>query len=213
MAPRGKTKQQQVQEKEQEAQHEGPNEPQKEEEEPQEPQEEVAPVPQEETKEPQLEEDKSKDAEEEEAKVSGYVAEFFQTAIEKGAQAVVRDPDGQLRMIYKDKHDREQYEVEAIEAHKICGNSYRYLVRWKGYDDEDDKTWEPRRSFQEGKLFCQELLDYEKLHGLDPVPPPAVKKEKKEKPKPTAEPKKRPPGAVKAESAAAREDRSKRRKV
>ena len=125
MAPRGKTKQQQVQEKEQEAQHEGPNEPQKEEEEPQEPQEEVAPVPQEETKEPQLEEDKSKDAEEEEAKVSGYVAEFFQTAIEKGAQAVVRDPDGQLRMIYKDKHDREQYEVEAIEAHKICGNSYR----------------------------------------------------------------------------------------
>ena len=102
---------------------------------------------------------------------------------------------------------------EGPQAAVPLGVFCRYLVRWKGYDDEDDKTWEPRRSFQEGKLFCQELLDYEKLHGLDPVPPPAVKKEKKEKPKPTAEPKKRPPGAVKAESAAAREDRSKRRKV
>ena len=45
-------------------------------------------------------------------------------------------------------------------------------MKWKGWYGDDNKTWEPRRSFRVGRTYCQKLLDYETLHGL--LPPPTV---------------------------------------
>ena len=36
-----------------------------------------------------------------------------------------------------------EYEVERILSSRKVGGKTEYLVRWKGYDEEDDNTWEP----------------------------------------------------------------------
>ena len=46
----------------------------------------------------------------------------------QGAQAVVHDPDGRLRMVFRDQYGQEQHEVEASEAHKTIGKSRRHAV-------------------------------------------------------------------------------------
>jgi hypothetical protein len=41
--------------------------------------------------------------------------------------------------------DVEEYEVEALLAHRKLGSRYQYLVKWKGYDSSYN-TWEPERN-------------------------------------------------------------------
>jgi hypothetical protein len=48
----------------------------------------------------------------------------------------------------------EEYEVEALLAHRRAGNRYQYLVKWKGYDTSYN-TWEPERNL----THMEELLD------------------------------------------------------
>ena len=50
-----------------------------------------------------------------------------------------------------------EYEVEAILAHRKNPPHREYLIRWKGYD-EAENSWEPRRNIADGPL----LEDYEK---------------------------------------------------
>ncbi len=43
-----------------------------------------------------------------------------------------------------DDDDEDNYEVDRIlSSRKAKGGKTEYLVRWKGYDDEEDNTWEP----------------------------------------------------------------------
>ena len=42
--------------------------------------------------------------------------------------------------------DNKNYEVKAIMQHKKVKGGYEYLVRWKGYNADQD-TWEPARNF------------------------------------------------------------------
>ena len=44
--------------------------------------------------------------------------------------------------------DEEDYEVEKVLGKKGKGKSVRYLVKWKGWDDEEDQTWEPLENLQ-----------------------------------------------------------------
>ena len=55
--------------------------------------------------------------------------------------------------------DAEEYEVEAVCDKRLRKGKAEYLVKWKGWDS-DDNTWEPI-----GNLECHEMIeDYEKKH-------------------------------------------------
>eukprot|EP00088_Acartia_fossae_P025915 TRINITY_DN26694_c0_g1_i1.p1 TRINITY_DN26694_c0_g1~~TRINITY_DN26694_c0_g1_i1.p1 ORF type:complete len:152 (+),score=46.44 TRINITY_DN26694_c0_g1_i1:50-505(+) len=55
----------------------------------------------------------------------------------------------------------EEYEVEKIIDKRIRKGAVEYYVKWKGWDDPSDNTWEPV-----GNLDCQELIqEYEKNHS------------------------------------------------
>jgi len=56
----------------------------------------------------------------------------------------------------------EQYEVEAIVAHKPQGRGYRYLVKWMGYPTSDN-TWQSTDDLK----GAQKILDqYKLVHHL-----------------------------------------------
>jgi hypothetical protein len=60
-------------------------------------------------------------------------------------------PADQMKLIAKAKRrvdiDRPIYEVKEIINHRGSPGSYEYLVHWKGYDNDEDRTWEPESSF------------------------------------------------------------------
>jgi len=57
----------------------------------------------------------------------------------------------------EDDSQPDEYEVEKIlKERKGKGGKKEYLVKWKGYEDEKDQTWEPEGSLQTGS---KELLD------------------------------------------------------
>jgi len=52
----------------------------------------------------------------------------------------------------------EEYEVESIINKRIRKGKVEYLVKWKGWENPDDNTWEPV-----GNLDCPEIIsEYEK---------------------------------------------------
>jgi len=59
------------------------------------------------------------------------------------------NPESQRGMA-KDEPDGEEplYEIERLINHRKIGNKEEYLVRWLGYDEDED-TWEPRSSLEE----------------------------------------------------------------
>lgn len=59
----------------------------------------------------------------------------------------------------------EEYEVETIVNKRLRKGKAEYLVKWKGWEDPDDNTWEPV-----AHLDCKELIDeYERVHAGDAV--------------------------------------------
>ena len=57
----------------------------------------------------------------------------------------------------------EEYEVEKIISKRVRKGKVEYLVKWKGWEDPDDNTWEPVAN-----LDCRELMDeYEAKHKDD----------------------------------------------
>jgi len=45
-----------------------------------------------------------------------------------------------------DADDANEYEVEKIVDKRILGGVTEYLVKWKGWENEDDRTWEPEEN-------------------------------------------------------------------
>jgi len=57
----------------------------------------------------------------------------------------------------------EEYEVESIVNKRLRKGKAEYLVKWKGWEDPDDNTWEPI-----AHLDCKDLIDeYERTHADD----------------------------------------------
>lgn len=46
------------------------------------------------------------------------------------------------------------YEVERILAHRIIRGRLQYFVKWLGWDNPEDNTWEP----EENLLHCPRIL-------------------------------------------------------
>ncbi|KAJ3002268.1 UNVERIFIED_CONTAM: hypothetical protein HDU68_006359, partial [Siphonaria sp. JEL0065] len=63
------------------------------------------------------------------------------------------------------EEDPEEYEVETILTHKFNKSMCRweYYVKWVGYDDEDDNTWEPYESF-ERDLIDEYIQNYPEIN-------------------------------------------------
>lgn len=56
------------------------------------------------------------------------------------------------------------FEVDEIVDHKRTKNGMRYLVKWRGFEDSDDDTWEPESSFS----GCKKLLkEYRRVSRLN----------------------------------------------
>ena len=60
------------------------------------------------------------------------------------------NPDNQrITEVPDDTDDDEvQYEIEHLVNHKVINGKDFYLVRWKGYDQDED-TWEPVSNLEE----------------------------------------------------------------
>ena len=53
----------------------------------------------------------------------------------------------------EEEQEDEVFSVEKIVSKKVVGGKTQYLLKWKGYDS-DENTWEP-----EENLDCQDLLE------------------------------------------------------
>ena len=57
----------------------------------------------------------------------------------------------------KKRNEREkEYEVEKIIGKKMNGNSKEYLIKWKGYS-EDESTWEPESNLENARLSIEKF--------------------------------------------------------
>ena len=61
--------------------------------------------------------------------------------------------------------DDEEFIVEKILDHVIEDNELRFKVKWDGYDDPSDLTWEPEDNLAEAQEVLQEY--YEKVGGRE----------------------------------------------
>ena len=60
----------------------------------------------------------------------------------------------------------EEFEIEAILAHRRKGNEWQYLIKWKGYGSNDN-TWIPEAELEN----AQETLDeYKRRHKVEDIP-------------------------------------------
>ena len=56
-----------------------------------------------------------------------------------------------------------EYEVEAILAHRKRGRQMQYLIKWKGYDPSNN-TWEPETNLSDADEI---LAGYKRQRNLD----------------------------------------------
>ncbi|KAF2716835.1 hypothetical protein K431DRAFT_169687 [Polychaeton citri CBS 116435] len=74
----------------------------------------------------------------------------------------------------EDEEDPEdEYEIEKILDHKFDKGAIAYKVKWLGYEDEKDQTWEPAENLEHA---TERLNDYKKLIGGSPEPPKSAKR-------------------------------------
>ena len=65
----------------------------------------------------------------------------------------------------EDEEEEEDYEVEKIIDKKGSGRTLKYLVKWKGWDNEEDQTWEPVRNLNDAKEMIREFEESMKEKG------------------------------------------------
>ncbi|KAI1146536.1 hypothetical protein F4825DRAFT_472467 [Nemania diffusa] len=73
----------------------------------------------------------------------------------------------------EEKEEQNEYEVEEIMDSKRVGGSVRYLVKWQGWEDKKDWTWEPYKNFfTDGARDV--VLRFHKQNPDKPADPKAV---------------------------------------
>jgi len=98
----------------------------------------------------------------------------------------------------------EEYEVELIRNKRIKKGKNEYLIKWKGYDNEEDDTWEPEdnldckekieefeKNYKKGeqKSATKTVTEEEKISATKTVPVTDVKDKDVKKPKDAEKPK------------------------
>ena len=64
------------------------------------------------------------------------------------ANSRMSDKENEVEKVL-DKSDKE-YEVEKVLDKRVKkGGKVKYLVKWRGYEDPEDNTWEPKDNFKE----------------------------------------------------------------
>jgi hypothetical protein len=63
--------------------------------------------------------------------------------------------------------DKQMFIVEQILSHKKVNNNYSFRVKWEGYDDPTDITWEPYKNLKNNSVFHTYCKD-NNLHSLIP---------------------------------------------
>lgn len=61
----------------------------------------------------------------------------------KGKAPVEPESEDELAEGSDDEEAEDEYSVEEIVDHNIQRGAIKYKVKWLGYDDEADMTWEP----------------------------------------------------------------------
>ena len=59
-------------------------------------------------------------------------------------------------------NEEEEYEVEKILSSRRRGNSYKYLIKWKGYPNSDN-SWEPEENLVNAR---EKLNEYQRRRNL-----------------------------------------------
>jgi hypothetical protein len=78
------------------------------------------------------------------------------------------EPDARKLKISKSNKD---FRVHSLQDRRL-GNQIEFLVRWVGYPDKKDWTWEPRaKLMKSGEGVKQFIKDFESKPGAKPVPP------------------------------------------
>ena len=58
--------------------------------------------------------------------------------------------------------EEEEYEVETILEKRLKKGKAEYLIKWKGFDNEDDNTWEPVEN-----LDCEDkIIEFNSKVGI-----------------------------------------------
>ena len=76
----------------------------------------------------------------------------------------------------EEEGEEEDYEVEKVLDKRGSGRNISYLVKWKGWDLEEDLTWEPAKNLANVKNLIEE---FEKAAKSKPVKPTSQKKSRK----------------------------------
>jgi hypothetical protein len=76
------------------------------------------------------------------------------------------EPDARKLKISKSNED---FQVHSLQERRKNKNKIEFLVRWVGFPDKKDYTFEPRASLMKSGAFVQKLIkDFES--GAKPVP-------------------------------------------
>ena len=79
------------------------------------------------------------------------------------------EPDARKLKISKSNKD---FRVHSLQERRKNKNQVEFLVRWVGYPDKMDWTWEPRaKLMKSGEGVKQFIKDFESEPGAKPVPP------------------------------------------
>eukprot|EP00088_Acartia_fossae_P030819 TRINITY_DN3180_c0_g1_i7.p1 TRINITY_DN3180_c0_g1~~TRINITY_DN3180_c0_g1_i7.p1 ORF type:complete len:812 (-),score=220.56 TRINITY_DN3180_c0_g1_i7:1110-3545(-) len=77
---------------------------------------------------------------------------------EERVDEVVESTEEQTESVEESQgEEEEEYEVEKILDKKGTGRKVLYLVKWKGYDSEEDNTWEPLKNLAESKALIKDF--------------------------------------------------------
>lgn len=57
------------------------------------------------------------------------------------------------------EEDEDEFQVEKILAHKTHKGGILYRIKWLGYDDETDQTWEPEENLYVVEIPSQCLVN------------------------------------------------------
>jgi len=78
-----------------------------------------------------------------------------------------------------DETEEDEFEVEKILAKKGTGRKLVYLVKWKGYDKEEDNTWEPAKNLDQSISLIAEFEKSLKAAKGGETKPDTISAEKK----------------------------------